>query len=181
MKLMAGVWAMVASVALMPIGSAQMSGGGAKKPMPSPPADASVMLNGKQVSVHYNSPAMRGRQIFGGLVPYDKVWRTGANPATMFRTQTDLKIGTANVPAGAYTLFTIPSANTWKLIINKQTGQWGLKYDGAQDLARVDMHKSTLPKPQESMTISFEDTHGGSTQLHIRWDTTDVWIPVVAQ
>jgi hypothetical protein len=181
MKLMTGVWAIVASVALIPFGSAQMSGGGAKRPMASPPADASVMLNGKRVSVHYNSPAMRGRKIFGGLVPYGQVWRTGANPATMFRTQTDLKVGTANVPAGAYTLFTLPSADTWKLIINKQTGQWGLAYDQSHDLARVDMHKSTLPKPQENMTISFEDTHGGSTQLHIRWDTTDVWVPVVAQ
>lgn len=180
MKFMSGVLALVASVALMPIGSAQMSGG-ATKPMASPPADASVTLNGKQVSVHYNSPRMHGRKIFGGLVPYGQVWRTGANPATMFRTQTDLKIGTANVPAGQYTLFTLPSANTWKLIINKQTGQWGLAYDQSHDLARVDMYKSTLQHPQENMSISFEDTHGGSTQLHIRWDTTDVWVPVVAQ
>ncbi|HET9088536.1 MAG TPA: DUF2911 domain-containing protein [Acidobacteriaceae bacterium] len=181
MKLTSGVLAVLAGVALLPVGFAQMSGNGAKKPMASPPADASVLLNGKQVSVHYNSPSMRGRKIFGGLVPYDKVWRTGANPATLLKTDVNLKIGTANVPAGSYTLFSIPSQKTWKLIINKQTGQWGLSYDGSRDLARVDMAKSTLQHPQEKMSISFEDTHGASTQLHIRWDTTDAWVPVVAQ
>ncbi|MHB8302266.1 MAG: DUF2911 domain-containing protein [Acidobacteriaceae bacterium] len=182
MKMMAGVLAMVASVALMPTGSARMTGGsGAKKAMPSPPAKASIQLNGKEVAVHYNSPSMRGRKIFGGLVPYDQVWRTGANQATLFKTATNLKVGTADVPAGAYTLYTLPSQGTWKLIVNKQTGQWGTEYHQSKDLARVDMQKKTLPSPQERMSIGFEDTHGGSTQLHIKWDTTDVWVPVAAQ
>ena len=182
MKMMAGVLAMVASVALMPIGSAQMAGGsGAKKPMLSPPAKASIQLNGKRVSVIYHSPSMRGRKIFGGLVPYDQVWRTGANEATTLKTETNLQVGTATVPAGTYTLFTLPSQNTWKLIANKQTGQWGLTYDPSKDLVRIDMNKATLPAPQEKMSISFENTHGASTQLHVRWDTTDVWVPVVAQ
>jgi hypothetical protein len=191
-------------VALLPAGLAQTSGsntqlalnspaaaqtGGqlndgvarANKPMPSPPAKASVELNGKQVTIDYNTPSMRGRKIFGGLVPYDKVWRTGANPATTLKTETDLKIGTATVPAGTYTLYTLPSETTWKLIINKQTGQWGTVYNESQDLARVDMQKDTLPQSQEKMSISFENTQGNQTQLHVRWDTTDVSVPVVAQ
>ena len=155
--------------------------GAAKKPMLSPPAKASVELDGKQVTIDYNTPFMRGRKIFGGLVPYDKVWRTGANPATTLKTEVDLKIGTATVPAGTYTLYTLPSETTWKLIINKQTGQWGTVYNESQDLARVDMQKNTLPQPQEKMSISFENTQGNQTQLHVRWDTTDVWVPVVAQ
>ena len=85
---------------------------------------------------------MRGRKIFGGLVPYDQVWRTGANAATSLKTDVDLTIGGANVPAGSYTLYTLPGMNSWKLIINKQTGQWGTEYSEGQDLARVDMKVS---------------------------------------
>jgi hypothetical protein len=153
----------------------------APKMLPSPPADANVTLSGKSVTIHYNTPSIRGRKIMGGLVPYDKVWRTGANPATLLKTAVALKIGGAMVPAGSYTLYTLPSAGTWKLIINKQTGQWGTEYDQSQDLARVDMEKKMLTSPQEKMSISFENTRGGSTELHVRWETTDVWVPVVAQ
>lgn len=151
------------------------------KPLLSPPAKAAVELNGKQIGISYNSPSVRGRKIFGGLVPYGKVWRTGANPATTLKTDANLKIGTADIPAGTYTLYTLPSEGTWKLIINKQTGQWGTIYNQDQDLARVDMQKAQMPNPQERMSISFENTHGNKTQLHVRWDTTDVWVPVVAQ
>ena len=181
MKSLASILTIAASVALLPAGLAQMSAGAAKKPLPSPPAQASVELSGKAVTIDYSTPSMRGRKIFGGLVPYDKVWRTGANPATTLKTAVDLKIGTATVPAGTYTLYTLPSETTWKLIINKQTGQWGTVYNEPQDLARVDMQKDALPQPQETMSISFENTEGNKTQLHVRWDTTDVWVPVVAQ
>jgi hypothetical protein len=153
----------------------------AKKPMPSPPAETSQTVDGKTVSIHYNAPSMRGRKIFGGLVPYDKVWRTGANPATSLKTEVNLKIGTADVPAGSYTLYTLPSADTWKLIINKQTGQWGTKYDQGQDLARVDMKKETLSSPQEVMSITLEPFQGKTSSLHVKWDTTDVSVPVVAE
>ena len=182
MKIGASVLGVVAAMTVMPGLPAQMmSGGGAKKPLPSPPAKATVQLDGKDVSIAYNTPSMRGRTIFGGLVPYDKVWRTGANPATTLKTAANLKIGTATVPAGTYTLYTLPSTGTWKLIINKETGQWGTKYDQAQDLARVDMQKSMLPQPQELMSISFEHTADNKTELHVRWDKTDVSVPVVTQ
>jgi Protein of unknown function (DUF2911) len=152
-----------------------------KKPMPSPPAETSQTVDGKTVSIHYNSPSMRGRKIFGGLVPYDKVWRTGANPATSLKTDANLQIGTATVPAGNYTLYTLPSSGTWKLIINKQTGQWGTKYDQSQDLARVDMKKETLSSPQEVMSITLEPFQGKTSSLHVRWETTDVSVPVTAE
>jgi hypothetical protein len=152
-----------------------------KPPLLSPPASAAVSLNGKSVSISYNTPSMRGRVIMGGLVPYGKVWRTGANQATTLKTETDLMIGTAAVPAGTYTLYTLPSADVWKLIINKQTGQWGTVYNADQDLVRVDMMKAELPAPQEVMSISFEKTSGGTTELHVRWENTDVWVPVTAK
>lgn len=151
-----------------------------QKPMPSPPAQAEVTLDGKAITIHYNSPRMRGRKIMGELVPYGKIWRTGANPATSFVTEGNIKVGDLNVPAGKYTLFTLPAApgTPWQLIINKQTGQWGLEYHQDQDLGRTPMRSATLPSPQEDMSISFEHTTKNSTELHVRWETTDEWVKI---
>ncbi len=148
----------------------------------SPPADAEVTLNGKAVHIHYNAPSVRCRTVMGGLVPYGQVWRTGANPATSFTTDTDLMIGTLRVPAGKYTLYTLPAAagTPWQLIINKETGQWGTVYHPAQDLGRTPMHAATLPSPQEVMSISFEKTSGNMSQLHVRWEKADEWVEVKA-
>ena len=163
--------------------SAQMSGmdmpakpsAAPAKPMLSPAAMTDVSLDGAKITIHYNSPAMRGRVIMGGLVPYDKVWRTGANPATSFVTTGNLSIGTFTVPAGSYTLFTLPAApgTPWLLIVSKKTGEWGIPYPEGNDLGRTPMHYAKLPAPQESMTISFENTKKHSTELHIKWETTD--------
>ena len=161
---------------------AQMrSPGGGKKPL-SPPEQASVTLSGKKVTIDYSAPSMRARKIFGGLVPYDKVWRTGANPATSLKTEANLQIGSLPVPAGNYTIYSLPSESGWKLIISKQTGQWGTVYNQDQDLGRVDMSKGpTPPSPVETFAIKFENTQGNSTELHLVWDTTDVFVPVTGQ
>jgi len=152
------------------------------KKLPSPPAKAHVELKGKLVTIDYNTPFMRGRKIFGGLVPYDKVWRTGANPATTLKTEINLKIGDLTVPAGTYTLYSLPSEGTWKLIVNKQTGQWGTIYNQDQDLGRTDMTKGPTPaSPVEQFAIKFEKTHGGKTELHLVWENTDVYVPVAAE
>ncbi len=148
---------------------------------PSPPATATVSLNGKDVTINYGAPSMRGRKIIGGLVPYDKVWRTGANEATTFVTQANLKIGGTTVPAGSYTLYTLPNPTRWLLIINKQTTQWGTVYNEPMDLARIPMQSTTLSSPQEKMSISFENTRDNTTELHIKWDTTNQYVPITAQ
>ncbi|HVG26959.1 MAG TPA: DUF2911 domain-containing protein [Acidobacteriaceae bacterium] len=157
-----------------------MAGGGQGKAMSSPAETASVTLDGKAIKIHYNSPRMRGRTVMGGLVPYGQVWRTGANPATSFVTEGNVRIGDLNVPAGKYTLYTLPAAagTPWMLIINKQTGQWGTEYSKDQDLGRTKMQASTLPGPQENMTISFEHTTKNSTELHVRWEKADEWVKV---
>ena len=122
---------------------------------------------------------MKGRKIMGELVPYGQPWRTGANPATTLVTPVALKIGDLDVPAGTYTVFTLPeSATTWKLIISKKTGEWGIPYPEGSDLGRTPMHVDSLSAPQENMSISFEKTHGATTQLHVKWETTDVWVKV---
>ncbi len=139
----------------------------------SPPGEATLKFDdGKSVTIQYSRPSMRGRKIFGGLVPYDEVWRTGANAATSLKTDVGLTIGGANVPAGSYTLYSLPGASSWKLIINKQTGQWGTDYDKSQDLARVDMKVGQLPSALEQFTISFDKTGGDSASLKLEWDTT---------
>ncbi len=150
--------------------------------LPSPPAQAHVELAGKLVSIDYNTPFMRGRKIFGGLLPYGEVWRTGANPATTLKTEVNLKIGDLTVPAGTYTIYSIPSETTWKLIVNKQTGQWGTVYNENQDLGRTDMKRAAKPSaPVEQFAIKFENTHANKTELHLIWENTDVFVPVVAQ
>jgi hypothetical protein len=153
------------------------------KPLASPAAVAETTLNGKALTIHYNTPSMRGRKIFGGLQPYGQVWRTGANPATSFVTAADLKIGTLDVPAGSYTIYSIPAEApaAWMLIINKQTGQWGTVYKPEMDLGRTEMHYAKLASPQEVMSLSFEKVHGNTAELHMRWETTDAWVKIVAK
>lgn len=155
--------------------------GAPNAPAASPAANAMVALKGKAISIRYGAPSVRDRKIMGGVVPFGQVWRTGANPATTFVTATDLKVGTLTVPAGSYTLYTLPSATTWLLILNKRTGQWGTEYSQSMDLGRTPMKSAILPAPQEVMSITFENTKGGATELHIRWEKTDVSVPVVAQ
>jgi hypothetical protein len=122
------------------------------------------------------------RKIWGGLVPYGKVWRTGANEATTLTTTKDLEIGGKTVPAGSYTLFTLPEeSGASKLIINKQTGQWGTKYDEAQDFARVDLAKKTFDKPVDQFQIAILSGGHGNHSLELRWETTAYSVPLKAK
>ena len=144
-----------------------------KKPPASPPGQASLTFaDGNTVSIDYSRPSMRNRKIFGGLVPYDQVWRTGANAATSLKTSVDLNIGGTNVPKGSYTIYTLPGMNGWQLIINKQTGQWGTEYDQKQDLARIPMKVSQRSSGLELFTISFDKTGGDSATLKLEWENT---------
>lgn len=147
-------------------------------PMVSEPATASVTVAGGTIDIHYNTPHIRGRKIMGELVPYGKVWRTGANPATTLITSVPLKFGDLLVPAGTHTIYSLPSADTWQLIINNQTGQWGLTYDQAKDLGRTPMKAKPMTAPQEVMSLTFENTTANSTELHIRWETTDRYVTI---
>lgn len=156
-------------------GSAQQD----KSKRPSPPATATFDLGGgKSVTIEYSSPRAKGRTIYGELIPYGQVWRTGANEATTFVTTADITVGGTAVPAGSYTLFTIPGKDKWVLILSKKTGEWGTDYPGAaNDLARVDMKVSSLPAPVENFTISFEKTSSGGN-LYIDWEKTRASVPI---
>ncbi len=148
-------------------------------PTLSPPHQADVDLKGTKVHISYGAPSMRGRKIMGGLVPYTEWWRTGANEATTFEvTGGAVMLDNLHVPPGKYTLVTLPSAGQWQVVICKHTGQWGTERFANDDLGKTAMKKATLPAPQELMSITFEKTKGNETQLHIKWETTDVWVPV---
>jgi hypothetical protein len=152
-----------------------------KSKRPSPHDSTEVTLKGKKITIEYGRPYLKGRKVGQELAPYGKVWRTGADEATALNTEIDLNIGGAKVPAGKYTLYTLPSEGTWKLIINKQTGQWGTKYDESQDLARVDMKKTALPQSVEQFTISFDKKNEGAANLNLDWENTRVSVEIKAE
>jgi len=152
-----------------------------KSKRPSPHDTADVTLKGKKITIEYGRPYLKGRKVGQELAPYGKVWRTGADEATALNTEIDLNIGGVKVPAGKYTLYTLPSEGTWKLIINKQTGQWGTKYDESQDLARVDMKKNALPQSVEQFTISFDKKNENTANLNLDWENTRVSVELRAE
>jgi DUF2911 family protein len=151
--------------------SAQMKQDKSKRP--SPPAQTSCTFpDGKTIHVDYSSPRMRGRKIFGGLVPYGQVWRAGANEATTFVPNAEVMVGDKDVPAGNYTLFTLPNSDKWELIISKKTGEWGIPYPGeGDDFTRTGMNVSKTSAPVENFTISF-DQAGDKCTLHMDWENT---------
>jgi Protein of unknown function (DUF2911) len=163
------------------MGGMKMDHQASAKSMPSPPATANVTLNGKAVTINYNSPRLKGRTIGSDIVPYGEVWRTGANPATTLITAGNLKIGTLDVPAGTYTIFTLPSAKQWIFIVSKKTGEWGIPYPEGNDLGRTPMTSKPMSSSQENMSISFENTKGSSTELHVKWGTIDQYVGVKAE
>jgi len=150
----------------------------------SPPAQTSVTIAGKTLSIHYSAPSVHGRKIFGpgGRVSEDgtyPVWRAGANEATSFHTDADLDIGGLSVPKGDYTLFVLVSdPEHWKLIVNKQTHQWGLTYNQGMDLGRVDMTMSKPPSKIETYKMTLSSTGGNTGKLQLEWDNYIASVPI---
>jgi hypothetical protein len=146
-------------------------------PQLSPRDTIRTSIGGANFAITYSRPMKRARVLFGETVPWGEVWRTGANEATHFHTDKDLVIGGTAVPAGTYTLWTIPRPEGWTLIINKQTGQWGTIYDPGQDLARIEMRDEAPATREEQFTISLEPTEPGAV-LRLKWDDREAWVPI---
>jgi hypothetical protein len=147
----------------------------------SPHATVELMLGGKKVTISYGRPSMKGRKIVGGLVPYGEVWRTGADEATKLTTEADLMIGTLLVPKGSYALFTLPTAQGWKLIVNKKSDQWGaFNYSAQDDLGRVDMKVGKTAKPVEQFTMSLTKAGAGGL-LKLEWENTSASVAIKAK
>lgn len=144
----------------------------------SPRDSVTASVSGANVSVAYGRPSLRGRSGVGGvLVPYGQVWRTGANEATRLVTDRDLMIGGTRVPAGTYSVWTIPGPDRWTVILNRQSGQWGTEYRPEQDFARIPASFDHAPEgPVEQLTMRLEPSGQGGA-LHIIWENTRVSIP----
>jgi len=175
-KLIVAATAVLATTALTGV---LLLAGQDKASRPSPPAKAECKLaGGKGISIDYSSPRAKGRKIFGALVPYGQVWRAGANEATTFVVGSDVTIGGKAVPAGSYTIFTVPAEDKWTLVISKKTGEWGTAYPGPDnDLARIDMKVSKLSAPVENFTIAFAQAGTGCT-LKMEWETTEASVDI---
>lgn len=155
----------------------------------SPAATESKTINGKTISISYASPRVNGREgkLFtkDGLIGKDRtypVWRAGANSATKLHTDADLTIGTINVPAGDYTLFVeLSDPAAWQLIVNKQTGQWGLAYNKAQDLGRTPMKMAKASPMAENLKYTLTDQGGGKATLTLEWENVKASVPVTVK
>jgi len=154
----------------------------------SPHETISAVIDGNRVTVVYGRPyttkpgTTEAREIWGALVPYGKVWRVGADEATLLITQKPLEMGGTTIPAGAYTLFMLPEENgASKLIINKQIGQWGLQYNEAEDLARIDLTKGTVDEPVHQFTMAIERNPSGGGILKLTWEKTEFSAPFTVQ
>jgi hypothetical protein len=156
----------------------------------SPHDTISAVIDGNRVTVVYGRPYTKdpktgeNRKIWGALVPYGKIWRTGADEATLLITQKPIVIGETTIPAGAFTLWTLPNEDgTAKLIVNKQIGQWGVSrdpkqaYDEALDVARIDLKKDALDKPVDQFTIAVEKNPSGGGVLKMTWESTQFSVP----
>lgn len=159
-----------------------------KSQRPSPPGTATASFpDGKKITIDYSRPKIndpktgKARKIFGELVPWDKEWRTGANEATTFVTDANVKVGDLSVPAGNYTLYTIPGKTEWTIIINKQTGQWGTVYKQDQDLGRTKVKAGKTGDTVQQFTISFDPVKGKSTKMNLEWENTKVSVPITEE
>lgn len=167
-----------ATLALLPVSALAAQ---ENKPRVLSPRDSTAQIIGDaRLVIDYGRPSKRRREIFGALVPFGAVWRTGANEATHLRTDRDLMIGNVRVPRGTYTLWTVPDRTAWTLIVNRSTGQWGTDYDASQDLGRIPMEVTTLPAPVEQFTIALDAKGSGAGLLRLSWDTTQASVPIRA-
>ena len=150
----------------------------------SPHETYSRVIDGNRITIVYGRPYSKNpksdeiRKIWGGLVPYGKVWRMGADEATLLITQQPILLGETTLPAGAYTLFALPDeTGPSKLIVNRQLGQWGLQYDATQDIARIDLKKDPLEKTVSQFTIVIDKNPAGGGVLKLQWENTQFSVP----
>jgi tetratricopeptide (TPR) repeat protein len=149
-----------------------------KTPAASPTQTLKQDFGVSSVELVYSRPGIKGRKIFGDLVPYGKVWRTGANSATRLKFNDDVTIGGQPLKAGEYALFTIPNENEWEIIINKGTANWGTDYNKDLDLLRFKVKPAKLDNVVETFTMQFANVKPASTDLQLTWDKTSVAIPI---
>jgi Protein of unknown function (DUF2911) len=157
-----------------------------EKPRVSPHETVSATVGDSKITIVYGRPYTKDpksgekRKIWGGLVPYGKVWRMGADEATLLTTDKGISIGGTSVAPGTYSLYLWPDEGGAKLIVNKQTGQWGTKYDESQDLVRIDLKKQTLEKPVDQFTVTVDKTAADGV-LKLMWENTQYSVSIAVK
>lgn len=150
-----------------------------KSKRPSPPATATGKVSGATITINYSSPSVKGRKIWGDLVPYDKVWRAGANEATIFETDKDIKVEDKALAKGKYSLYAIPGEKEWTIIFNSATGQWGINRDGtttedpAKDVLRVKVKSKKSASFNERLIYTIDDKG-----FALQWDNLEVPVSI---
>jgi tetratricopeptide (TPR) repeat protein len=152
-----------------------------KTPQPSPGQTIKQDFGISSIELTYSRPGIKGRKIFGDLVPYGKVWRTGANSATRIKFTDDVTIGGQPLKAGEYAIFSIPGETEWEMIINKGSANWGTDYDASLDLVHFKAKSVKMEAPVETFTMQFANVKPTSAELHIMWDRTAVAIPITTE
>jgi hypothetical protein len=150
-------------------------------PQPSPATKAREAFSTSFIELNYSRPSLKGRTAFGGLVPYDQVWRTGANTVTKIRFGEQVQLAGQPVKAGTYALLTIPGKSDWTIILNRDTAQWGAyEYKQNLDVLRVQAKATKLASPQESLRLSLENLQPAAADLTLAWERTQVSLPLLA-
>jgi hypothetical protein len=172
------------SIIGLAVGASAANPGYAQAPRVSPPDIAGTVVDGNRVTIYYSRPYTKDpktgavRKIWGGLIPYGKIWRAGANEATLLVTQGPIEVGGQTIPAGAHTLFVLPEEDgKAQLIVSNQIGQWGLQYDEKQDLLRVPLIKDALAAPLDQFTMAVQRVPGGGGVIKLMWETTQYSLP----
>jgi|SRR5581483_4327960 len=148
----------------------------------SPHETTTATIDGAEISISYGRPSMRGRKIFGALVPYGRIWCPGADECTKLTTNRDLRIGELQVPAGSYSLWMLPTAGDWTLIISRKADAFHSRYPAGDDLGRITLEKRTLSEPVEQLTFSVDkNPQGRGGLLRMRWENTEVSTALVVQ
>jgi hypothetical protein len=143
----------------------------------SPHEEHTFVVDGATITIAYGRPSMRGRRIFGALVPYNVVWMPGADEATIFKTTSTLRFGGFSLPAGSYSLYTMPSEKQWQLIFNKRTGQFHTVYPSTEDLVKLPMTAEAVSPPVEQLTISAVSRPQGGGAIQLEWEAMRVSVP----
>jgi hypothetical protein len=171
---------LAAACGLLLAGAAAFAQGQKKAPA-SPKAETAITVDGKKISIAYSAPSLRGRKFLPGIHQFGQVWRAGANNATALHTDADLQIGTLSVPKGDYTLYVLLDQEAWKLIVNKQTGQWGTVYQADQDLGRVTMKMGRPASTVETYKITLSEKGGKNAELRLEWEDFAASVPVTVK
>jgi hypothetical protein len=166
-------FAAIATLAFLLVSEASSQRG----PFTSPQAVVKQSIGGTEFQVDYYAPSMHGRKVMGGLVPYGEVWCTGANIATGFTLGADIQMGGLKMPKGEYSIWTLPNAQEWMLIINKETGQFHLNYNVSLDFGRTKMELKTLPDAVETFRVELRDEGGKKGRLILLWENTEASMP----